>query len=291
IELQHGETHDVIIRERDERSPMEPLARARPERRVIGSSIPAQRVQAEGVVEYRLDFGRTACQDDLDLTELSKGACPPANLSPSCALEPSLVEAFPIATEREDRCLDALEQGQAPETGRGRKAARTRQPEDIQGVDAGASVVFDEEFVGRVWRGVRQEKVAERGLAATDERADPHAEPRADAERKRADELTIAPRDLYGELEACAKLAVPLDQPAMQEERARARHRAHESVPGRPQRRERFFIADRLASDGIWSVDRATVHRNTRDLGTSADYNDVTHSHRLISRRVEDWRW
>ena len=118
-------------------------------------------------------------------------------------------------------------------------------------VDAGASVVFDEEFVGRVWRGVRQEKVAERGLAATDERADPHAEPRADAERKRADELTIAPRDLYGELEACAKLAVPLDQPAVQEERARARHRAHESVPGRPQRRERFFIADRLASDGI----------------------------------------
>ena len=82
IELQHGETHDVIIRERDERSPMEPLARARPERRVIGSSFPAQRVQAEGVVEYRLDFGRTACQDDLDLTELSEGACPPANLSP-----------------------------------------------------------------------------------------------------------------------------------------------------------------------------------------------------------------
>ncbi|TME72300.1 MAG: hypothetical protein E6I49_04495, partial [Chloroflexi bacterium] len=84
-------------------------------------------------------------------------------------MEPPLVEAFPIATEREDRCFDALEQGQAPGTGCRRKAARTRQPEDIQGVDAGASVVFDEEFVGRVWRGVRQEKVAERGLAATDE--------------------------------------------------------------------------------------------------------------------------
>jgi hypothetical protein len=82
-----------------------------------------------------------------------------------------------------------------------------------------------------VWRTIRKKKIAERRLAAADERSDPQTEPGTDAERKRANELSIPASDLHGELEAAAKLAVPLDEPTVEKERTRAGHRPHKGVP------------------------------------------------------------
>ena len=79
--------------------------------------------------------------------------------------------------------------------------------------------------------------------------------------RERAGQAPVAAGDLDGELRPLAVVPPPLGQPAVQQERARARHRADEVVPFAGQRLE---CLDR--GHGLDGRDRLGYHRHRLSL-------------------------
>ena len=99
---------------------------------------------------------------------------------------------------------------------------------------------------GRLRLALGEQQIGERRLVCAEEARHPHAARPLDVERRGADEPPVAACDDDGQPAARAEVAPPFDDPAVQQERARPRHRQHQVVPLAGERFERLRRVERL---------------------------------------------
>ena len=214
--------------------------------RVVVAALPAQGVDVKRVLERLLDF--RACVRDRHVhgPELGELAHPPPPLTPRLGRELRAIELVPVGLEIQHGSLEPLDQRQRARRQHGGKAARPRQAEEIREVVAGGGRVLHQggSSVGAFLR--REQNVAEERPGPADELRDAKAEGSPRAERERTDQPVAPPRNVDGQLPAVAVMAPPLQQPNVQEERARPRHHANELVPAAGQASEVALRRNRL---------------------------------------------
>ena len=102
------------------------------------------------------------------------------------------------------------------------------------------------QVVGRRRRGAGgDDDVGERGRVVAEEAGDAHSQPAAHVEGQRPHQPPVLVGDVDAQRAAGPELPPPGEQPAVEQERARARHRAHERVPLRRKPGEAVLVRDR----------------------------------------------
>ena len=195
-------------------------------------------VQPERVLERRDELFQIARDLERDLAELPsclrRRRCRFRRFETSWRGTPR-----PTGLEVEHGRLRARHQPEALGAGSGGEAAGLRQPEEVGEVGAGACRALDEQLHGRRMGAVRHQDVGERGGVLAEEARDPQPAPVLDEQRQGAGEPVSLARDVDGEAVPAGMVAPPLEQPAVQQERARPRHRRHQRVPLGPEWRTR----------------------------------------------------
>ena len=113
------------------------------------------------------------------------------------------------------------------------------EPGELREVVAGRGAALDERRLDLTSFIVLDEHVGERRVLAPDEREHAQPVPAAHAHRKRADQPAAAVRDLDGQLAVRAVVPPPLQQPGVEQERARPPLSSGRGGPIRPRRARR----------------------------------------------------
>lgn len=155
--------------------------------------------------------------------------------------------------------MEQLEPARAPQPC---EAALVGEAEEIDVIVLGGEDAVDQRFDDLLPFAFRDERVREHGLARADEGADAQAVPRERDQRQGADELVPAEGNLDGEAAALAVMTPPLDQPAVQEERAGPGHCPDEGVPRAAESDQPVHGVDRLEPERrllLWRLDNGRL--------------------------------
>jgi len=193
--------------------------------------LPARGVQAEGLLQRGRQRVRLAGDLERDIAEPLELAAPPSVEAAALGRRPLPVHRVPAAGEVEHRRIGAPDQLQPLLPGRRGEAAALREAEHVDEVGALGRGALDEGACRIGARIAGDEHIGERCGVLADHVRDAQPEPALDEQRKGAGQ----PSGLAGRDDAqppiAAAVSPPLEQPAVQQERARPRHRVHEPVP------------------------------------------------------------
>ena len=229
----HAQRHDpwhVDRRQSRQRRAVEPPAGRAREAGAVGPSRPPAVVQGERLLERRPELVQRPRDGDVHRPEAGELAPPPAVQAPLLRRRLGSVHGVPAVREVEHRSLDALDHLEAVAE-RGRDPALRRKAVEVDDVAAALSHTPDERFAHLAPRARREEDVGEDRLGAAHEGRHPQPGTAAHDERERSDEPPVTASHVDPELCAGSVVTAPLGEPAVQQERARTRHRAHELVP------------------------------------------------------------
>ena len=244
VDPQQPDPRDAQRRQRHQRGAVELLPDRGREARRLRQVAPARLVQLERLLERRGELLQIARDLERDLAELRQLlAAAPVQVA---ALPRRLgaVHLVPSGLEVEHGRLRARDQPEALGAGGRGEPAGLRQPEQVGEVGAGAGRTLDEQLHGRRMGAVRHQDVGERGGVLAEEARDPQPAPVLDEQRQGAREPVSLARDVDGEAVPAGVVAPPLEQPAVQQERARPRHRRHQRVPLGPESGELARVGD-----------------------------------------------
>ena len=156
------------------------------------------------------------------------------------------VDLLPAAVESEHRRLDDCD---LPETVRRqcmRHVAVRGRTENVEQMVAPGGRTFEQDRANGLGVGVRDQQVGHRCAVAAYVTCHPRAAPPSDEQRQRANEPTLAARDVNLKHRVLPVMAPPLEQPAVTQEWARALHRRDERVPLAGEAGERALVSHGL---------------------------------------------
>ena len=177
VDLGHHDPGRVDLREPLDDGAGELLPRRRHEPGAVRPALPAQLVQAEGVLEHGLELIERPRVDELDLPELRELAAPVIVMAALSRIRLRVVRRIPAVGEIQDGSLDPLEQLEAALAAKRREASLVGEAEEVDVVVLGGEDAVGERFDELLPFAFRDERVREHGLARADEGADPQAVP------------------------------------------------------------------------------------------------------------------
>ncbi len=247
VDAHQDDADEVCVGKTARRGAVELAAGLGPERRAVRSSAPAELMQLERLLERRLDFlGRTA-DHELDRSDL-------AELAKTAPVEVALLRArlrrvgsLPTVGHLEDRRVNALDE---PRLSGGSQVRRRGEAVEVGVVERLLEQLVHEQEPGPAILPGGKEEIAERRLVGAEEPGDPNASCARHVDRRGPDQPALPLRNGNGQRSSRAEMPPPFDQPAVEEERARPRHRADEVVPVCRQRFEAGGRRDRLDGAG-----------------------------------------
>ena len=198
------------------------------------------------MLERGLELVERPRMDELDLPELRELAASVVVMGALARIRLRAVCRIPAIGEIQDGSLDPVEQLEPARAAQRCEAPLVGEAEEVDVIVLGGEDAVDERVDDVLPFAFRDERVREHGLARADEGADAQAVAGERDQRQGADELVPAEGDLDGEAAALAVMAPPLDQPAVQEERAGPGRRPDEGVPRAGESDQPTLGVDRL---------------------------------------------
>jgi hypothetical protein len=203
-------------------------------------------MQMNRLVERVLDVRGRASEGGLKLPEARQLAATTAVEAAALGRRPLAVDRIPSAIEQQNRGLGSGDYA----NGRSKRAnepAVFRQTYDVQEVVRRPGCVVGQGARRVLPLPARQHEVRERGEVAADELRRPQPASAPAGQGQDARETVLAPGDVYLEPPAAARgVAPPRAHPGVQQERARAGHRANKLIPAGRQRGKPRPRRDRL---------------------------------------------
>ena len=237
VELAEHDPDHVERRQPIQRCAVEDAAGRRHELRPVRSPLPAQRVQPLRLRQRGRQLGRVAHHPEPHVAQLVE--LPAAALVgvPGLRRRARPVQLVEAVRHRQVGRRHPLDQVQRSGRRGDLESALARQAEQVDHVHVPARRRHQVGPRRRRLAG-RQQEIGERRLVGAEELADPDAQPAAHAQRQHAHEGAVAAGHAHRQRPPGREMAPPLDQPAVQQERARPRHSAHEVVPADGELRE-----------------------------------------------------
>jgi hypothetical protein len=245
VDLQGHDPRNVERHERPDDRVMEIPAHRRGEPGAVGSTVPAERMQREGVFERALELVRRSGDLDLEVTGLGELSAPAPVVATPLRGHLRPIDLVPAAAEVEHGRFGALDQRETGRTERGDEPAACGEPGELGKVLACRGDALGKRHCNLGGLAVGDEQVGKSRVAA-EEREHPEAVPAPDTERDRAHEPAVPVGHVHRQLPSVAVVAPLLGEPGVKQERARTRPRPDQAVPlvGKP--RKGGFARDRV---------------------------------------------